>query len=109
GPRQVYSQKLIDAVDVDNKLVDEMEKHFWSILQERLDEVKQHAIKSKYQIPERWWQELRASVPEDFEQSPDTSIDEQQLRHLVEKTLSVPENFRPLRKVTKLLNDKKKL
>ncbi len=109
GPRQVYSQKLIEAVDVDNKLVDEMEKHFWSILQERLDEVKQHAIKSRYQIPERWWQELRASVPEDFDQSPDTAIDKKQLQLLVEKTLSVPENFQPLRKVTKLLNDKKKL
>jgi 2-oxoglutarate dehydrogenase E1 component len=43
-PRQVYSQKLINASDVHADLAREMEKSFWTTLQERLDEVKQHPL-----------------------------------------------------------------
>lgn len=108
-PRQIYSQKLIKSGDVHADLAREMEKHFWKILQERLDEIKQHPLKSKYQRPERWWQELRKSEPEDFEHSPDTAISKEELQTVVEGMLKLPEGFKPLRKVAKLLNDKRKL
>lgn len=108
-PRQVYSQKLLDAVDVDNNLVEQMEKKFWQTLQERLDDLKQHPVPSRYQMPELWWQDLRKSTPEDFDRSPDTAITPQQLELLVQRVLTLPENFKPLRKVAKIMAEKRKL
>lgn len=109
SPREVYSEQLTKAGDVHAGLAKEMEKHFWTILQERLDETKQHPLKSHYQAPERWWQELRKSKIEDFDQSPETAITEKLLRRVIAGMLTVPEGFRPLKKVNKLLQDKKKL
>ncbi len=109
NPREVYSKQLTKAGDIHAGLAKEMEKHFWTILQERLDEIKQHPLKSHYQTPERWWQELRKSVPEDFDYSPATAITGDQLKLLVEKSLAIPDSFHPLKKVAKLLKDKKRL
>lgn len=109
NPFEIYSQKLTDAVDFDTNLVKEMQKHFWATLQGRLDDLKQHPIPSQYQKPERWWQSLRKSSPEDFDQSPVTAISEDQLQQLVKAVLTLPDDFKPLKKVAKLLKDKRKL
>jgi 2-oxoglutarate dehydrogenase E1 component len=107
-PRQVYSQKLIDAGDVHADLAREMEKHFWETLQARLDEVKQHPLSLVYQKPELWWQKLRKSKPEDFDRSPDTAISPAQLDQVVNAVLTLPEDFKPLRKMIRLLEEKRK-
>ncbi len=107
--REIYSEQLTKAGDVDAGLAKEMKQHFWKTLQDRLDDVKQHPLKDNLQEPERWWQELRPSKPEDFDQSPETAISEDELNLLVEKMSSVPDSFKPLRKIKKLLKDKKKL
>lgn len=109
NPREVYSQQLIAHGDVDAALAQEMEKAFWADLQERLDEVKQHPLPYKYQQPERWWQELRKATPEDFAKSPDTAITPEQLQQIFKAMMTMPEGFKPLRKVEKLLQDKQKL
>ena len=109
SPREIYSEQLTQSGEVHAGLAKEMEKHFWTILQERLDEVKQHPLKSHYQAPERWWQELRKSEAADFEHSPDTAIDPATLELLVDKLLTIPEGFHSLKKVNKLLEEKKKL
>ncbi|QEH40871.1 2-oxoglutarate dehydrogenase E1 component [Chitinophaga sp. XS-30] len=109
NPREVYSQQLIAHGDVDAALAQEMEKAFWADLQERLDEVKQHPLPYKYQQPERWWQELRKATPEDFTKSPDTAITPEQLQQIFKAMMTMPEGFKPLRKVEKLLQDKQKL
>lgn len=109
NPREVYSQQLIANGDVDAALAQEMEKVFWADLQERLDEVKQHPLPYKYQQPERWWQELRKATPEDFVKSPDTAITPEQLKQIFKAIMVIPEGFKPLRKVEKLLQDKQKL
>lgn len=109
NPREVYSKQLIAHGDVDAALAQEMEKAFWADLQERLDEVKQHPLPYKYQQPEVWWQELRKSTPEDFIKSPDTSIPEQELKELFDAIMAIPQGFKPLRKVEKLLQEKQRL
>lgn len=108
-PRQVYSQKLISASDVHADLAREMEKSFWTTLQERLDEVKQHPLPFIYQKPELWWQKLRKSIPEDFDKSPVTAVTREQLDQVIKASLTLPEGFQPLRKMSKLLEEKKKL
>jgi 2-oxoglutarate dehydrogenase E1 component len=110
NPREVYTQYLIENGEPDAKeLAKQMEKEFLAQLQERLDEVKQHPLPYTYQKPELWWQSLRKATPEDFDASPVTAIKEEELKKLFDGLMRWPEDFKPLRKVEKLLQDKIKL
>ncbi len=110
NPREVYTNFLLENGEADAKdLAKEMEKKFWSDLQERLDEVKQNPLPYNYQQPELWWKSLRKAIPEDFEQSPQTGISEEDFSKVLESLMKWPEDFTPLRKVEKLLQDKIKL
>ncbi|MEP6683412.1 MAG: 2-oxoglutarate dehydrogenase E1 component [Parafilimonas sp.] len=110
NPREVYTNYLKEHGEADaQELAKDMEKKFWNDLQERLDEVKQHPLPYKYQQPEEWWRSLHKATPEDFVSSPVTAISEQELKELFNGLMKWPENFQPLRKVEKLLNDKIKL
>ncbi len=110
NPREVYTQYLIENGEPDAKqLAKEMEQRFLKDLQDRLDEVKQHPLPYKYQQPELWWQSLRKAMPEDFLSSPNTAIKSSELKELFEQLMKWPEDFKPLKKVDKLIQDKNKL
>ena len=86
-----------------------MEKKFWADLQERLDEVKQNPLPYHYQPPELWWKSLRRATAEDFDQSPVTAISESRFQKIFDALMKWPDDFKPLRKVEKILQDKIKL
>ena len=110
NPREVYTQYLIDNGETDAKeLAKEMEKKFWADLQERLDGVKQHPLPYTYQKPERAWQSLRKATPADFDGSPVTAISDARFKSIFDAIMHWPADFKPLRKVEKLLQDKVKL
>ena len=107
NPREMYTQFLLKHNEADaNELAKQMEKAFWDELQQRLDENKQKPLPYTYQKPELWWKALRKATNEDFEQSPDTAIPEAQLKSLFTSLMQWPEDFSPLRKVEKLLQEK---
>ncbi|MCD6062690.1 MAG: 2-oxoglutarate dehydrogenase, subunit [Flavipsychrobacter sp.] len=110
NPREVYTQYLLKNGESEaQQLAKDMEKNFWDELQKRLDEVKQNPLPYVYQKPELWWKELRRSKSEDFGQSPATAIKEEEFKNLLSKLMQWPADFKPLRKVEKLLQDKIKL
>ncbi len=110
NPREVYTQYLLQNGETDAKeLAKEMEVMFWAELQQRLDEVKQKPLPYAYQKPELWWQELRKAKDEDFAASPNTSVTEEEFKHLFTALMQWPEGFSPLRKVEKLIQDKIRL
>ena len=110
NPREVYTQFLLNNGEPDAQaLAKEMEKSFWDDLQARLDEVKQHPLPYANQKPEQWWQALRKATAQDFESSPSTAIKEEDFKRLFDGLMKWPDNFVPLRKVSKLLQDKIKL
>lgn len=110
NPRESYTQFLIENGEADaRELAKEMEKKFWADLQERLDEVKQHPLPYHYQQPELVWKSLRKATPEDFERSPNTAVSEEEIKRLFDQLMKWPDNFKPLKKVEKLLQDKIKL
>ncbi len=110
NPREVYTQYLIENGEPDAKeLARQMEKEFLAALQERLDDVKQHPLPYTYQKPELWWQSLRKATTQDFDSSPVTAIKEDEVKKLFDGLMKWPEDFKPLRKVEKLLQDKVKL
>ena len=110
NPREVYTQFLIENGEPDAKsLAKEMEQAFLKDLQDRLDEVKQNPLPYRYQKPEIWWQSLRKAVPEDFNSSPTTAVKEDDLKKLLDNLMKWPSDFKPLKKVEKLIQDKIKL
>ncbi len=110
NPREVYTQFLIENGEPDAKsLAKEMEQQFLKELQDRLDEVKQNPLPYQYQKPELWWQKLRKATPEDFLKSPDTAIKMESLNSMFDSLMKWPADFKPLKKIEKLLQDKIKL
>jgi len=110
NPREVYVKWLMEqGDDATAELAKEMEKKYWSDLQERLDEIKQHPLPYNYQTPELWWQNLRRATNEDFDKSPITAIPKLEVEKLFNAIMKLPEGFKPLRKIEKILQDKVKL
>ncbi|MBB1283889.1 2-oxoglutarate dehydrogenase E1 component [Flavisolibacter sp. BT320] len=110
NPRETYVQYLLENGKPDaQQLAKDMEKQFWSDLQERLDEVKQNPLPYTYQQPELWWKSLRRANEDDFDQSPITAVSEESFRQLFNGLMQYPDGFKPLRKVDKILQDKVKL
>ncbi len=110
NPRELYTQYLIQNGEPDaQQLAKEMEKKFWADLQERLDEVKQNPLPYKYQTPELVWKSMRKATEEDFDLSPVTAVPQDQIQQMFGKLMTWPAEFKPLKKVEKLLQDKIKL
>ncbi|HVK96216.1 MAG TPA: 2-oxoglutarate dehydrogenase E1 component, partial [Flavisolibacter sp.] len=110
NPREQYVEQLLKGGDNEaQNLAKEMEKKFWNDLQERLDEIKQNPLPYNYQQPELWWRSLRKATEEDFIQSPATAISDADFQKIFNGLMKWPEDFKPLRKVEKILQDKVKL
>jgi 2-oxoglutarate dehydrogenase E1 component len=106
NPREVYVKKLIERGDVDATLAEELDKSFRNQLQDRLNEVKQKPLPYKPQKIEAEWEKLRRATPEDFDQSPKTGIKQSVIDKVGKALTTIPENFKPLKQIEKLLKDR---
>ena len=106
NPREIYVKKLIDRGDVDATLADEMDKSFRNQLQDRLNEVKQKPLPYKPQKMEEEWDQMRFAKPEDFDQSPETGIKESVIEKVGKALTTIPEGFKPLKQIEKLIKDR---
>lgn len=107
NPREVYVKWLTMHGDESTAaLAKEMEDKFWSDLQERLDDIKQNPLPYSYQKPELWWQSLRKATTEDFNNSPVTAVSKEELEKLFSAIMKWPDDFTPLKKIKKILQDK---
>ncbi|MBZ5859187.1 2-oxoglutarate dehydrogenase E1 component [Flavihumibacter profundi] len=110
NPREVYTRYLLENGEADaRQMAQDMEKKFWADLQERLDEIKQNPLPYKYQPPELAWKSLRRSTENDFDHSPETAISAADFDKLFNSIMQWPADFKPLKKVEKILQDKLKL
>jgi 2-oxoglutarate dehydrogenase E1 component len=107
NPREVYVKKLIERGDVDANLAEDMDRNFRNMLQDRLNEVKQKPLPYKSQKIEEEWEKLRNSKPSDFDHSPDTSIKQSLVDKVGKAFTTIPEGFKPLKQIEKLLKDRK--
>ncbi len=109
-PRKVYTEWLMEHGEPDaQSLAQEMEKEFWDELQQRLDEVKQKDVPYTLQAPEQAWSNLRHATVADFQSSPDTFISKEKLETLFRSLMRIPEGYKPLSKIQKLLDEKVRL
>ncbi len=109
NPRDLYIEILTKRGDIEAELAKQMNEAFWGELQDRLDLVKQKQIPYTYQEPELAWKALRDATSEDFKSSPDTGISKDTIATIVKGLIQVPEGFTPLRKVQKMLEERRQL
>ncbi len=105
NPREVYNKKLIDKGHVDAELAENMDKEFRSLLQDRLNMVKQNALPYEFQPLEKEWMELKWSSPEDFDQSPETGISQQVIDKVAKSLTTVPKGFKPIKQIVKTIKN----
>ncbi|HTF30708.1 MAG TPA: 2-oxoglutarate dehydrogenase E1 component [Flavitalea sp.] len=110
NPREVYTSYLLENGETDaREMAKDMEKKFWADLQERLDEIKQNPLPYRFQQPEIAWQSLRKATEGDFKSSPSTAISKDDFKKIFDALMVWPEDFKPLKKIEKILQDKIKL
>jgi 2-oxoglutarate dehydrogenase E1 component len=110
NPREVYTDYLLKNGEDDAKaLAKEMEQKFWGDLQERLDDIKQNPLPYHYQAPELAWKSLRKATADDFLQSPVTAVNNEAFTKLFNSIMKWPDDFKPLKKVEKIIQEKIKL
>jgi len=104
NPRENYVS-LLQADDTPEikTLASDMEKKFWSDLQERLDEVKQHPLPYHYQPPELVWKSLKKAVSKDFDQSPDISNFKKTIHHSLRSYHDDPQRVQAIEEDRKIV------
>lgn len=109
NPREVYLKALAERGESEAELAKKMDKEFRSMLQDRLNMVKQKPLEYKFQPLEHGWEKIRRSKPEDFKKSPDTGISKAKIKEIGKALTEVPDGFKPLKQVDKLLQERKKM
>jgi 2-oxoglutarate dehydrogenase E1 component len=106
NPREVYVQTLLQRGELEQQLATQMEQAYWDFLQSRLDEVKQKPLPYSYQEPEEAWRALKKQTSgEDYIQSPDTGVDPERLQAILQGLQEIPEGFKPLSKISRLIRN----
>lgn len=106
NPREIYNKTLISRGDVDAQLAENMDKEFRDLLQDRLNLVKQKPLPYTYQKMEKEWLALRRSNENDFEKSPSTAISQEVIDKVAKALISIPEGFKPIKQIEKLLKER---
>ncbi len=109
NPREIYSQKLQSSGSIDGNLAKEMDKEFRRMLQDRLNEAKQEAKSEAETLFQGSWKNFRFAKPEDFNTSPETGVNAEIVKQLVEKITTLPSDKKFIRKISKLFEDRKNM
>lgn len=106
NPREIYIKKLQEQGSIEASLAKEMEKGFKDLLQAKLDEAKQQEKAVISSFLDGYWKGLRMGTKEDFETSPDTSIDKKAFLDLAKKIVTLPSDKKIFKKIEKLFKDR---
>ncbi len=106
-PRKVYTKILSERGSIEAQIAKQMEKEFKKDLQDRLNKVRGNQVKFEKMKPDEEWENYRRSTPEDFESSPDTSVQLHNLEKINKVITTLPDNIKPIKKSLKLLDDRK--
>ncbi len=109
NPREIYTKRLIERGDFDAKIATQMDEEFRQLLQDRLNMVKEKPLPYQATKFETEWANLRRSKPEDFEQSPETGITQEQIEKVAEAITFIPKGFRPIKQIEAQMKQRKEM
>ncbi|MEX2594587.1 MAG: 2-oxoglutarate dehydrogenase E1 component [Anditalea sp.] len=99
NPREIYAKQLMEKGAIDAEIAKQLDKEFRQLLQDRLNMVKEKPLPYQFTRFEQEWKSLRRSTPEDFEQSPDTSITAEAIEKVAKALTAIPQGFKPLKQI----------
>ncbi|MFT4522927.1 MAG: 2-oxoglutarate dehydrogenase E1 component [Bacteroidia bacterium] len=106
NPREIYTDKLAEGGSLEASLGKEMEKAFKSLLQDKLDSVRENDAVDSNNAASTTWSKIRRAQKTDFVSSPTTAITKAKFIELAHKITSIPADFKAFKKVEKLFNDR---
>ena len=107
NPREIYVKRLAERGDVEAKLASQMDEEFRQLLQDRLNLVKEKPLPYQATRFEEEWSNLRRSKPEDFDDSPETGIDQATIEKVAEALTVIPKGFKPLKQIEAQIKQRK--
>ncbi|MCC5917122.1 MAG: 2-oxoglutarate dehydrogenase E1 component [Cryomorphaceae bacterium] len=109
NPRDIYRDKLLEKGIISDDYAKELEKDFKSMLEMKYDESKKIEKNTIENFLIKYWEAFRESTPEDFFESPDTGIKKDEIMKVVKALTTLPSDKKFIRKVERLVNDRKKM
>lgn len=107
NPRDLFITSLVEQGEIEKTLAIKLDKIFWKKLQDRLEDVKEHIVEHKPQLPELAWKNLGVGKTKDFLKSPRTAISKKNAKLIANALSTYPEGFTPLRKTQKYLENRR--
>uniref|UniRef100_UPI0040483288 2-oxoglutarate dehydrogenase E1 component n=1 Tax=Algoriphagus sp. TaxID=1872435 RepID=UPI0040483288 len=109
NPREIYVKHLTERGDFDAQIASQMDAEFRQLLQDRLNMVKEKPLPYQATKFETEWANLRRSNPEDFEQSPETGITQEQIEKVAEAITLIPKGFKPIKQIEAQMKQRKEM
>jgi 2-oxoglutarate dehydrogenase E1 component len=109
NPREIYAKKLSEQGTIESNLAKEMEREFKKMLQEDLEDVRADIKPKDNNLPKNTWSVIKSATKEDFERSFKTAVTKSNLEKVASAITSIPDNHTPIKKVTKLYNDRRQM
>ncbi len=107
NPRELYIEKLLTSDPNVRKIAQEVQKNYRDMLTDRFNNVKQQELPKRKKGPHKGWANLRWSNPEDFQSSPNTAVPKKILDKVLKALVSVPKDFKILKKAQKILDERR--
>lgn len=108
-PREIYTSKLLQEGIIDSEFVSKQESEFTLRLDENLERAKaRHVGVIKPFLPDLWAKMHKASES-DFEESPFTGYEREDLLTLANKLNTLPSDMKFIRKISKIYEDRARM
>ncbi|WP_016776647.1 2-oxoglutarate dehydrogenase E1 component [Anaerophaga thermohalophila] len=109
NPRDIYARKLIEENVLTKKEIEKFQNDFNQMLETGLAESQKTDIVHIRPFLQDIWGKFRHAEDSDFNESPQTGVDKDQLIDLAEKINTLPADKKFFRKLEKLVEDRKKM
>ncbi len=107
NPREIYAKKLRDQGSIEANLAKKMEAEFKAMLQQDLEDVRADKKPQDNNLPKNTWSSLKSGTKADFDVPTKTAVTKSTLEKVAKSITQIPENHTPIKKVSKLYNDRK--
>lgn len=109
NPRDIYSKKLVEEGILTQDEIKQAEKNYAELLEKKFSMTNPDAVVRIDQFMKNEWKGYRYSHDEDFEKSPDTSVEKELLHFISDRVNQTPSDKRFFSKIERILNDRRKL
>jgi 2-oxoglutarate dehydrogenase E1 component len=104
--RDIYIKQLIAEGSISEEFAKEAERNFKQMLQEKLDEAKQVEKAKVNSFLEGPWKGIQMAKLQDFDQSPDTSVDGKTFLQIAKSTTTLPSDKKFFNKIQNIFKER---